>query len=147
VPFDAEEGTQTKILSIPNIDETTELVIRNFDPTGAGATAEIERIELYSGFDGRLRQDPNYRLADVTAQPIEAKAARRAPFTFGSIATTEVCNLSCVMCHFNGPKALKKGRILKPETVERILDQIPRGEKFGLPLPASFSSVPTPSST
>ena len=30
------------------------------------------------------------------------------PEQVGGIASTEVCDISCVMCHFNGPLALRK---------------------------------------
>jgi sulfatase maturation enzyme AslB (radical SAM superfamily) len=128
VSFDTAEGLQTKHLAISHIDQTMELIIRNFDVFGR-AIAEIEQLKVYANFDGRYAVDPDYELSEVTTQSLDTRIDRRKPLVFGSIATTEVCNLSCVMCHFNGPKALKKGRILSPETVERILDQIPAGEE------------------
>jgi hypothetical protein len=128
MPFDASEGAQTKHIAIPHLDSSTQIIVRNFDRPGA-SIAEIEKIEVYAGFDGMYALDPNYRLSQVTKQAIDVRQDRRVPFVFGSIATTEVCNPSCVMCHFNGPKALKKGRILSPITDERILDQIPAGEE------------------
>jgi MoaA/NifB/PqqE/SkfB family radical SAM enzyme len=66
-------------------------------------------------------------LASITAQPFEGNAEREPTFVFGALATTEVCNLECVMCHFNGPNAIKKGKQLSPENVERVLNQLPRG--------------------
>lgn len=127
VSFDAAEGLH-KHLAISHMDQTTELIIRNFDVFGR-AIAEIEQLKVYANFDGRYAVEPDYKLSEVTTQSLDTRIDRRKPLVFGSIATTEVCNLSCVMCHFNGPKALKKGRILSPETVERILDQIPAGEE------------------
>jgi hypothetical protein len=68
-----------------------------------------------------------YDLARITRQPFSQHAPRREPFEFGGIATTELCNLSCVMCHFNGPDAVKKARELPPENVRKVLDQLPPG--------------------
>ena len=127
IPFDAAEGWETKHIAIPHLDQGTQLIIRNYDVPGV-AIAEIERVEVYANFDGRYAVDPNYKLSEVTNQTLDTRLDRRKPFVFGTITTTEVCNLSCVMCHFNGPKAAKKGRILSPEAVERVLDQIPAGE-------------------
>lgn len=45
----------------------------------------------------------------------------------GGICVTEVCNLSCVMCHFNGPKAIKKAGTIQPYQVESYLQQVPKG--------------------
>ena len=127
ISFDVSEGWETKHIAIPHLDQSTRLIIRNYDLPGA-AIAEIDRVEVFANFDGRYKDDPNYKLSEITQQKINTTLHRRDPFVFGTITTTEVCNLSCVMCHFNGPKALKRGRILSPEAVERVLDQIPVGE-------------------
>jgi molybdenum cofactor biosynthesis enzyme MoaA len=37
------------------------------------------------------------------------------PDQVGGIASTEVCDLSCVMCHFNGPLAPRKSATITPE--------------------------------
>jgi pyruvate-formate lyase-activating enzyme len=67
------------------------------------------------------------QLRRVTEQPFEARTPRHGPFRFGGFTTTEVCNLSCVMCHFNGPDAVKKATTMDPGMVRRVLDQIPAG--------------------
>lgn len=67
-------------------------------------------------------------LAEVTSKPFRPRADRNRPFKLASINTTETCNLSCVMCHFNGPKAIKKSGTLKPEQVLKALQAIPTGE-------------------
>src|SRR2546426_757847 len=46
----------------------------------------------------------------------------------GGVTTTEVCNISCVMCHFNGPKAIRKAGTLDPEDVRLFLSQLPPGQ-------------------
>ena len=56
------------------------------------------------------------------------------PGEVGGITTTEVCNISCVMCHFNGPQALRKQGTLTPEEVRKYLSSIPQG-------PVGFSST------
>jgi Radical SAM superfamily len=73
--------------------------------------------------------DAPYCLKDVTQAAFSPKVERDRPFAFGSIATTEVCNLECVMCHFNGPNAVKKGKQLPPDKVRLVLDQIPHGSQ------------------
>jgi len=46
----------------------------------------------------------------------------------GGITTTEVCNISCVMCHFNGPHAIRKAGTLDPADVHLFLSQLPPGQ-------------------
>ncbi len=67
-------------------------------------------------------------LAQVTRMPFRPRADRDRPFKLASINTTETCNLSCVMCHFNGPNAIKKSGSLAPDQVLKALDNIPTGE-------------------
>jgi FkbM family methyltransferase len=45
-----------------------------------------------------------------------------------SISTTEVCNLTCVMCHFNGPTAQRRHRALSTGEVRKFVSAIPKGE-------------------
>lgn len=45
----------------------------------------------------------------------------------GGILTTEVCNISCVMCPFNGPLAARKQRTLTVEEVRKFVSSVPRG--------------------
>ena len=127
ISFDVAEGWEIKHIAVPYLSQTLQLIIRNYD-LPCPAIAEIECVEVFANFDGRYKDDPNYKLSEITQQKIDTTLHRREPFIFGTITTTEVCNLSCVMCHFNGPKALKQGRILSPEAVERVLDQMPAGE-------------------
>lgn len=56
--------------------------------------------------------------------------APRGPFHMGSITSTEVCNLSCVFCHFNGPKAKKKSKQLEPDNVIKALKDLPPGSQI-----------------
>ncbi len=48
----------------------------------------------------------------------------------GGITTTEVCNISCSMCHFNGPTAVRKAGTLNPEQVRQYLAGIPKGQEL-----------------
>ena len=46
----------------------------------------------------------------------------------GGITTTEVCNISCVMCHFNGPHAIRRAGTLDPQDVRLFVSQLPPGQ-------------------
>ncbi|PZV13513.1 MAG: hypothetical protein DCF22_10640 [Leptolyngbya sp.] len=48
----------------------------------------------------------------------------------GGITTTEVCNISCKMCHFNGPTAVRKAGTLTPKQIEKYLSEIPAGQEM-----------------
>lgn len=65
-------------------------------------------------------------LQTITQAPFIPHATRENPFVVGAITVTEVCNLSCVMCHFNGPKAPKKAGTLLTSQVESYLTQVPK---------------------
>lgn len=95
----------------------------------AGANIEIHSIDVYRGYESSRVSNPSYRLHDITTRPFAPRAVREKPFAFGSFATTEVCNLSCVMCHFNGPNAVKKAETLSPEYVRKALREIPSGQE------------------
>lgn len=45
----------------------------------------------------------------------------------GGVNTTEICNLSCVMCHFNGPTAAKLRATLTVEDVRKFVSSVPAG--------------------
>jgi hypothetical protein len=49
------------------------------------------------------------------------------PDQVGGIASTEVCDLSCVMCHFNGPLAPRKLATITPEEGLAFMRSIPKG--------------------
>jgi FkbM family methyltransferase len=49
------------------------------------------------------------------------------PIDVGGISTTEICNLSCVMCHFNGPTATKLQGTLTVEDVRKFVSSVPAG--------------------
>lgn len=83
-----------------------------------------------------------YSLKAITAQPFTAKAERDPDFTFGAISTTDICNLECVMCHFNGPNAVKKSRQLTQQQVRKVLDQIPAGSQVYLAAGGDFFMDP-----
>ena len=44
--------------------------------------------------------------------------------------TTDRCNLSCVMCPFNGPGAPRKTETLDPKLVFKFMREIPRGQEL-----------------
>ena len=48
------------------------------------------------------------------------------PEQVGGIASTEVCDISCVMCHFNGPLALRKSATITPEEALAFMRSIPK---------------------
>ncbi|MDX1923264.1 MAG: radical SAM protein [Alphaproteobacteria bacterium] len=74
----------------------------------------------------------------LTTAPFQAKTKRAPNFAPGAITTNEVCNLSCVMCHFNGPNAVKKGKLLKPELVRKAMDEYPAGSHIYLASTGEF---------
>lgn len=45
----------------------------------------------------------------------------------GGITSTEVCDISCVMCHFNGPLAPRKSATITPEQAMLFMRFIPKG--------------------
>jgi hypothetical protein len=49
------------------------------------------------------------------------------PDEVGAIASTEVCDISCVMCHFNGPLAPRKSATLAPDEALAFMTAIPKG--------------------
>jgi len=63
--------------------------------------AVVDKYEWQSVSGDQLR-----RLSDSSFTP---KAERSEIPRFGYFMTTELCHLSCVMCHFNGPKATRRG--------------------------------------
>lgn len=101
-------------------------------PEHAPATDSGAAVDAKSG---PKRGDLGLDLSAMTRAPFTAQASRADSFVFGSITTTEVCNLSCVMCHFNGPNAIKKGKTLDPALVRKALDELPAG--FQVPMAAT----------
>jgi MoaA/NifB/PqqE/SkfB family radical SAM enzyme len=59
----------------------------------------------------------------ISSAPFTPKASR-GPFRMGGICTTEVCNLACVFCHFNGPQATKKSKELPAELVAKAMNDL-----------------------
>jgi len=74
------EGLQTKHLAISHIDQTTELIIRNFDVFGR-AIAEIEQLKVYANFDGRYAVDPD--VVPIECQKWPISKGFRGSTTFG----------------------------------------------------------------
>jgi MoaA/NifB/PqqE/SkfB family radical SAM enzyme len=58
------------------------------------------------------------------------------------VMTTEKCHLSCVMCHFNGPNAVKKAGTLDPELVRKALTGRPVGDPVCFVATGEFFSDP-----
>jgi hypothetical protein len=54
------------------------------------------------------------------------------PDQVGGIASTEVCDISCVMCHFNGPLAPRKSATITPEEGLAFMRTIPKGLLYAL---------------
>ena len=72
----------------------------------------------------------NEALHQLTQAPFRPQASLEKPVPIGGITPNERCNLSCVMCHFNGPKAEKKTGALEPEKVLNFLRQVPGGSSI-----------------
>ena len=98
------------------------------------------RLRLSSGQQNTTGV-PNSLLL-VTRQPFTPKAERNRTVPMGSITATEVCNLTCVMCHFNGPNAVKKGKTLAPALVEKTLDQLAPGQEIWFAATGEFFMDP-----
>jgi pyruvate-formate lyase-activating enzyme len=49
------------------------------------------------------------------------------PSEVGGACTTEVCNLSCVMCHFNGPNAVRLEGTVTVEELRKFASSVPPG--------------------
>lgn len=75
------------------------------------------------------RAEEAEKLKRVTEAPFKPSANRKPAIDTVSFATTEVCELSCVFCHFNGPNATKKAKTLDPELVKKGLRELPPGVK------------------
>jgi hypothetical protein len=102
----------------------------------------LESVTAFIGFDGNFVEDPDYDLHAVTQADFKAKAVRHPTFRFGSVTTTETCDLSCVMCHFNGPQANKKAKTLSKDQVDRVLGQVPQGEDVWMAATGEFFMDP-----
>ena len=136
VYFNSMDGVETRFLILDRIGPSAQLVVRTAE-LPVESEFELIEVEAATGFDGQFAREngviapePDYSLQRVTGSPFEVRAERKAPFVFGSVTTTESCNLSCVFCHFNGPKAVKKARSLTTDQVKSVLDQVPRGEEI-----------------
>src|SRR5262245_14492716 len=81
-------------------------------------------------------------LAEITRAPFRPRAARSQPPPLGYVMTTERCHLSCVMCHFNGPTAVRKAATLDPALVRRALEGRPPGDKVWFVATGEFFSDP-----
>lgn len=123
-----DAGPLTVDLPRERLERARFLVFRN---AGVGrAVFRIRTITLVpaEAEDRGGNDSSGARLHAVTRQPFTPRAERVPGFRMGSIAVTEVCNLTCVMCHFNGPQATRRSRSLRPTAVQSLLRQMPPGE-------------------
>lgn len=81
-------------------------------------------------------------LQRATRAPFKPTADRGPELAFGGFATTEVCELSCVFCHFNGPQATKKAKTLAPELVQKALREVPAGKVVNFAATGDFFQDP-----
>jgi Radical SAM superfamily len=102
------------------------LVVRNAEQGELVSRIEIEEIRVLAS---ERPEQGSYSLQAVTRAPFTPQAPRSRVFDLGAISTTEACNLSCVMCHFNGPRVEKKFGTLDAKLVEKALVQIPPGRE------------------
>lgn len=85
---------------------------------------------------------PGDALRPITDAPFQPHASSQPTAPFGFFMTTERCHLSCVMCHFNGPNAVKKDATLAPALVRKVLETRPRGEAIWFVATGEFFSDP-----
>jgi MoaA/NifB/PqqE/SkfB family radical SAM enzyme len=86
---------------------------------------------------------PGNALRPLTDAPFQPKASRAEMPPIGFVMTTERCHLSCVMCHFNGPKAKRIGETtIEPDLVVKLLERRPRGEPIWFVATGEFFSDP-----
>jgi len=114
------------VLTVPEIEKKRIASFR-LEPRNPAREFGVNQIlnvnlELITGQKGKS-------LKEITRAPFTTRADRSKPPKIASINTTEVCNLSCVMCHFNGPNAIKKSGTLSPDQVLKTLDMIPKGDE------------------
>lgn len=82
-------------------------------------------------------------LSRLTDPSFQAKAERQDSPLVRYVMTTEFCHLSCVMCHFNGPKAGRRGAVtLDPDIVIDVLKHRPKGAPFWFVATGEFFSDP-----
>ena len=81
-------------------------------------------------------------LRRVTELPFQPKASRSDMPPLGYVMTTERCHLTCAMCHFNGPSAVKKAGTLDPALVKKALTGRLPGEKIWFVATGEFFSDP-----
>jgi hypothetical protein len=85
---------------------------------------------------------PGAALEPITKAPFRPAAVRSTVPPLQYVMTTERCHLSCVMCHFNGPLAVKKTAELDPQLVRKVLSGRPPGEAVWFVATGEFFSDP-----
>ncbi|WNV09600.1 radical SAM protein [Tardiphaga sp. 709] len=121
--FRAGDLDNALIVPAAKVERLSMLVLRNTAPGGTRTVFNIRSLRIYT-----TDVPDAASLVEVTNKPFKPRADRNRPFKLASINTTEVCNLSCVMCHFNGPNAIKKSGNLNSSQVLKALDNIPSGQ-------------------
>ena len=160
-PLADSASTASVLLTTQNVEMPMVFsLVPNYSAAGQGRRAAP--CSLISAHYYRTRdatQSPAVQMADdkatkskraieaetldrLTTAPFTPQAHRGTEFEFGGFSTTEVCELSCVFCHFNGPNATKKTKVLAPELVERGLRQIPAGKKVHFAATGDFFQDP-----
>jgi pyruvate-formate lyase-activating enzyme len=127
-------GEITADFFVGHLEQCAGILVRNSSPTQS--SCELRSIRVFAinqpsaahikPMPSPAPADPSFDLHDISTRPFTPHA-KRAMGKFFSLTTTEVCNLSCVYCHFNGPTAIKKARTLPPELVCKLLDEMPDG--------------------
>lgn len=75
-----------------------------------------------------LNKNKKNQLNEITNQTFTPKASYK--FNMGSIAVTEACDLSCVFCHFNGPKATKKTQSIDKKYAIKAINELKVGTEL-----------------
>jgi hypothetical protein len=86
---------------------------------------------------------PGAALRRFDGQVFMQRANRSSGAPLAFMLTTERCHLSCVMCHFNGPKASRRGDdTIAPDLIRKVLEAQPKGENVWFVSTGEFFSDP-----
>ena len=122
--FNSKDTNIRLFINASFVHDISHIIFRNSDKTinNKFSIHKIELLESDENFDDSLEQINSKKFEYFHEIPNELNV--------DSISTTEVCNLECVMCHFNGPNVEKKNGTLRIDQVKKILDTMKPGQSI-----------------